>query len=201
MAGPAAQGRSDTQVTTGRSRCSASTSACCRHQAARPEVDVYGQGIAPAEPARQGLRGDVERPGERRFTAAVLQSAQQDAHLGRGFEHVLDRLSSRNQPHEDHDHGDHQEHMDEAAQRGRGHQPYQPQEDEDDGDRIEHAGKDAPRTRLRMCASAQCPGVHGAYRPAVATDVRETWRLARERGSMPATEPVRLRFWRKAAGQ
>ena len=39
------------------------------------------------------------------------------------------------------------------------------------------------------------------YRPAVATDVRETWRLARKRDAMPATEPVRLRFWRKVAGE
>jgi hypothetical protein len=43
------------------------------------------------------------------------------------------------------------------------------------------------------------------YRPAVATDVRETWRLARERSSNPPPAPVRLDFWRlqmqeKAAG-
>jgi hypothetical protein len=35
------------------------------------------------------------------------------------------------------------------------------------------------------------------YRPAVATDVRETWRLARELRSTPGTEPIRLDLRRK----
>ena len=39
------------------------------------------------------------------------------------------------------------------------------------------------------------------YRPAVATDVRETWRLAREGSLTPATAPVRLDSWRKAAAR